>query len=87
MHGHSDSSWSGSILPEITEQIIFHVLFYYGANQTKSIINCIYPSWLYFSEYYFCILVAKSYSLKLEPCVIETSRTLPTFGVSQVTQG
>ena len=29
MHGHSDSSWSGSSLPEITEQRIFHVLFYY----------------------------------------------------------
>ena len=28
MHGHSDLSWSGSSLPEITEQKIFHVLFY-----------------------------------------------------------
>ena len=29
MLGHSDSSWSGSSLPEITEQRFFHVLFYY----------------------------------------------------------
>ena len=27
MHGHSNSSWSGSSLPEITEQRIFHVYF------------------------------------------------------------
>ena len=24
---------------------------------------------------------------ELEPCVVETTRTLPAFGVSQVTQG
>ena len=44
LHGHSDSSWSGSSLPEITEQNIFHVLFYYEQIRLKGIINCIYPS-------------------------------------------
>ena len=48
MHGHSDSSWSGSSLPEITEQRIFHVLFYYEQIRLTCIINCIYPSWLNF---------------------------------------
>ena len=48
MHGHSDSSWSGSSLPEITEQRIFHVSFYYEEIRLKCIINCIYPSWLNF---------------------------------------
>ena len=48
MHGHSDSSWSGSSLPEITEQRIFHVLFYCEQIRQKCIINCIYPSWLNF---------------------------------------
>ena len=48
MHGHSDSSWSGSSLPEITEQRIFHVLFYCEQIRLKCIINCIYPSWLNF---------------------------------------
>ena len=61
MHGHSDSSWSGSSLPEITEQRIFHVLFYYEQIRLKCIINCIYPSWLNFYEYYFGIFVAKAY--------------------------
>ena len=48
MHGHSDSSSSGSSLPEITEQRIFHVLFYCEQIKLKCIINCIYPSWLNF---------------------------------------
>ena len=61
MHGHSDSRWSGSSLPEITEQRIFHVLFYCEQIRLKCIINCIYPSWLNFYEYYLCIFLAKSY--------------------------
>ena len=60
MHGHGDSSWSRSSLPEITEQRIFHILFYYEQIRLNGIINCIYPSWLNFKEYYFCILIAKS---------------------------
>ena len=48
MHGHSDSSWSGSSLPEITEQRIFYILFYCEQIRLKCIINCIYPSWLNF---------------------------------------
>ena len=43
MHGHRDSSWSGSSLPEITEQRIFHVLFYYEQIRLKGIINYVYP--------------------------------------------
>ena len=39
MHGHSDSSWSGSSLPEITEQRIFHVLFYYEQIRLTGIIQ------------------------------------------------
>ena len=50
-----------SSLPEITEQRIFHVLFYCEQIRLKCITNCIYPSWLNFEEYYFCIFVAKSY--------------------------
>ena len=48
MHGHSDSSWFGSSLSEITEQSIFHDLFYYEQIRLKGIINFIYPSWLNF---------------------------------------
>ena len=48
MHGHGDSSWSRSSLPEITEQRLFHVLFYYEQIRLKCIINCIYPSLLNF---------------------------------------
>ena len=45
---YSDSSWSGSSLPEITEHRIVHVLFYCEQIRLKCIINCIYPSWLNF---------------------------------------
>ena len=32
MHGHSDSSWSGSSLPEITEQSKEFFMFYFIAS-------------------------------------------------------
>ena len=60
MHGHRFQADPEVAFRNLTEQRIVHVLFYYEQIRLKGIINCIYPSWLNFLEYYFCILVAKS---------------------------